>query len=322
MNIDSLLRHKSINNTGFDNATGNSSGRLFTKSGQSNVIRTGIRFIDRISLFHTLINMRLSHFILFAVSAFLVVNLLFAWAYYGIGAVQIGVAQEASAWEQYFECFFFSTQTITTVGYGGLHPNTLMANAVATIEAVFGWMTFAVLTGLIYGRFARPRAYLLFSKHALISPYKEGRALIFRMAPYKNTSLTDAEVLMNLTIKVNENGKKVSKFFQVKPEMSKVSSLSLNWNIVHYINEESPFYGMTESDFAEREVELLVFVKAFDEHFSNIVQQRTSYTFDEIVHGAKFNLMFRQSEDKKSTILELDKIDAYESAVLPLQAIM
>ena len=142
------------------------------------------------------------------------------------------------------------------------------------------------------------------------------------MAPYKNTSLTDAEVLMNLTIKVNENGKKVSKFFQVKPEMSKVSSLSLNWNIVHYINEESPFYGMTESDFAEREVELLVFVKAFDEHFSNIVQQRTSYTFDEIVHGAKFNLMFRQSEDKKSTILELDKIDAHEFAVLPPQAIM
>ena len=116
MNIDSLLRHKSINNTGFDNSTGNSSGRLFTKSGQSNVIRTGIRLIDRISLFHTLINMRLSHFILFAVSAFLVVNLLFAWAYYGIGAVQIGVAQEASAWEQYFECFFFSMKTITTDG--------------------------------------------------------------------------------------------------------------------------------------------------------------------------------------------------------------
>lgn len=311
MNLEYLLNNRSVNNTGFDNTTGNTSGRVLNKDGSSNVIKTGVSFFKRVSLFHTLINLNIFVFIFIALAGFVITNLFFAWVYYLIGVQHLGISTTIPKSDQFWNCFFFSAQTVTTVGYGGMHPQSFATNMFATFESVFGWMAFAVLTGLIYGRFAKPKAYLMFSKNALISPYKDGHALMFRMAPYKNNTLTEAEVLLNITFRIYENGKIVNKFFGLKTEFSKISSLSLNWTVVHYIDVDSPLYGMCKEDYEINDTELMVFVKAFDEHFSNTVQQRTSYTWEDIVHDAKFDLMFRQNDDKKTTILELDKIDNY-----------
>ncbi|GBL35133.1 ATP-sensitive inward rectifier potassium channel 15 [Filimonas sp.] len=311
MNLEHTLKHKSINNTGFDNTTGHSSGRVLNKDGSSNVVKSGIPYLRRVSLFHTLINMHIVTFILVALAVFVVINLFFGCIYYLIGVDQIGIKPGQSSTAQFLECFFFSAQTVTTVGYGIMHPQSIATNALSTFESVFGWMAFAVLTGLIYGRFAKPKAYLMFSNNAVIGPYKDGQGLMFRMAPYKNNTLTEAEVLLNITFRIHENDKIVNKFLPLKAELSKISALSLNWTVVHYIDEESPLYGMCKEDYEINETELMVFVKAFDEHFSNTVQQRTSYDASDIIHGAKFAQMFRQSDDKTSTILELDKIHDY-----------
>jgi len=311
MNLEKLLTTRSINNTGFDNSTGNSSGRVLNKDGSSNVVKSGIGYMNRISLFHTLINMKIYSFLLLAFTGFIIVNLLFACIYFAIGVTQIGIPPGLNTIDQFSQSFFFSAQTMTTVGYGVLHPQSLITNIIATFESVFGWMAFAVLTGLIYGRFAKPKAYLLFSRNALVSPYKDGKALMLRMAPYKNNTLTEAEVLLNIAFRIKENDKVVNKFLPLKVEVSRISALSLNWTIVHNIDEESPLYGMKPEDFETNSAEVMVFVKAFDEHFSNIVQQRTSYIAEDFVHDAKFAQMFRQSEDKRSTILELDKIHDY-----------
>lgn len=311
LNFEDLIHKKSLNNTGFDNTTGNTSGRIFNKDGSSNVIKTGIPYFNRISMFHTLINLPLGYFLLFAMLCFILANILFACIYYLIGVEHIGISADLSKQEQFIDSFFFSAQTITTVGYGGMHPDSIAANSVATFESVFGWMAFAVLTGLIYGRFAKPKAYLRFSKNALIGPYKDGKALMFRMAPYKNNTLTEAEVLINISFRIHEDNKIVNKFLPLQVELNKISSLSLNWTVVHAINQESPLFGMCKEDYEINSTEIMVFVKAFDEHFSNTVQQRTSYNFDDIVHGAKFVQMFRQSDNKKATLLELDKIDDY-----------
>lgn len=311
MKVEDLLRVKGINNTGFDNSTGNTSGRILNKDGSSNVIKSGISLFRRLSLYHTLLNLPLPIFILIAFAGFFLTNLFFAIIYYVLGIEAIGGAATVSPLHQFFDCFYFSAQTITTVGYGVLHPVTQFANFLATTEAVIGWMAFAVLTGLIYGRFSRPTAYLLFSKNALISPFQNGQALMFRLAPYKNNTLTEAEVLMNVAFRIHANGKIVNKFLPLKAEINKISSLSLNWTLVHEINEHSPFWGMCKEDFEINQTEILVFVKAYDEHFSNYVQQRTSYTFDEIIHGAKFVQMYRQSDNQKTTLLELNKIDDY-----------
>ena len=309
MTLEDILQRRSINDTGFDNSTGNMSGRILNKDGSSNIMKSGIPWYQRISLFHSLINMRWTSFLLLALLGFFLTNLVFAFIYFGYGIENLGRETSSNSMHEFLDCFFFSVQTVTTVGYGILHPTSVATNILASLESLFGWMAFAVLTGLLYGRFSKPTAYLLFSKHALIAPYKDGKALMFRLAPYKNNTLTEAEVLINVSFRIHENDKVVNKFFPLQVEMSKISSLSLNWTIVHAINEHSPFYGMCKEDYSINQTEVLVFVKAFDEHFSNVVQQRTSYTANEIVHDAKFVQMFRQSDNRKTTVLELDKLN-------------
>jgi inward rectifier potassium channel len=312
MNFEDILHRRSINNTGFDNTTGNMSGRILNKDGSSNVIKAGIPWHRRMSLFHTLINMSWTQFMILALLGFVITNIIFALLYFSFGIEQIGKDSDSNAIHDFMDCFFFSVQTVTTVGYGILHPTSYATNLLAALESLFGWMAFAVLTGLLYGRFSKPTAYLLFSKNAVVAPYKDGQALMFRLAPYKNNTLTEAEVLLNVSFRLHENGKVVNKFFPLPAEISKISALSLNWTVVHPINEHSPFYGMCKEDYSINQTEIMVFIKAFDEHFSNTVQQRTSYTADEILHGAKFKQMFRQSDDRKTTVLELNKLDDTE----------
>jgi inward rectifier potassium channel len=312
MNLDDILQTRSVNDTGFDNSTGNSSGRVLNKDGTSNVIKSGLTYFKRISMFHTLIELPTFQFILLVNFIFILLNIGFALIYFILGPNALHMPPISSEADRFLHCFFFSTQTITTVGYGLISPSTPFCNFLASFEALFGWIAFAVLTGLIYGRFAKPKAYLLFSKNALITPHKNGHALMFRMAPYKNNNLTEAEVLINVSFRIYQNDKIVNKFLSLTPEIGKISSMALNWTIVHFIDEDSPLYGMCKEDFEINQTEIMVFVKAFDEHFSNVVQQRTSYWYDEIIHGAKFSQMFRQSDDQKTTVLELDKLDDYK----------
>ncbi|MEZ5046428.1 MAG: ion channel [Chitinophagaceae bacterium] len=313
MRLRELINKHAINNTGFNVESEQSSGRLLNKDGSSNVKKSGISFVRRISLFHSLINMPFGTFMLSAILGFVFTNIVFAIVFYQIGLEQLNGHQTGNFLHDFFECFFFSVQTITTVGYGALHPQSFLTNCLASIESLFGWMAFAVLTGLLYGRFAKPTAYLMFSKHAIVAPYKKGKAIMFRLAPYKNNTLTEAEVLLNVAFRIHENDKVVNKFLPLETEISKISALSLNWTVVHYITESSPFYGMCEEDYSINNTEILVFIKAFDEHFSNVVQQRTSYTFDEIKHNMRFKTMFRQDHASKMTLLELDKMDEMES---------
>lgn len=199
-------------------------------------------------------------------------------------------------------------------------PHGMSTNVVASVESLIGILTFALVTGLMYGRFARPRAYLLFSPNLLIAPYKGGKSIMFRMATYKNNHLTEVEANVTLALHVKEDDKTVTKFYPLKLEISKVNSLALSWTLVHAINEDSPLYSYTKDDVMETKMEVIVYVKAFDDHFSNVVQQRTSYTYQQVVYGAKFLPMFERSQDGTYTLLELDKINAHEAVALPEMA--
>ncbi len=176
--------------------------------------------------------------------------------------------------------FFFSCQTFTTVGYGKISPTGFVTNSLAALEALIGWASFAVVTGLLYGRFSRPKAYIRFSEKAIVAPFHKGNAIMLRLAPFKNTTLTDAEAKVTLGLIVEENGQMVNKFFQLPLEYEKVNSLTLSWTVVHPITETSPFYNFTEEDFKNAQGEILVFIKAFDDMFSNVVVARTSYILE------------------------------------------
>jgi Inward rectifier potassium channel C-terminal domain len=191
-------------------------------------------------------------------------------------------------------------------------------NAISALQALIGLLSFAVATGLMYGRFSLPKAYIKFSEQALISPYEGKTALMVRMAPFKNTSaLTDAEVKVTIAMIIEKNGIAANEFFNVQLETAKINALALSWTLVHPINEESPLYGFTEEDIKNSKGEVLIYLKAFDDTFSNNVIARTSYTFDEIAYGFKFTPMYNRSNTGETTVIHLEMLNECTKVSLP-----
>lgn len=309
------IQQKNTENSGFGS---NVSGRFINKDGLPNVNRKGVNIFNRYSWYHTMLDLSTFNFLSYLVIAYVLVNLFFALIYYLIGVEHLTGIDKSNPVNEFIDVFFFSSQTFTTVGYGRIAPVGFMASLVATFEAFLGLLTFAIATGLFYGRFSRPRAYLKFSDVAVVAPFKETSALMFRLAPYKNNALTDADVVITTAIEVIENSSPRINFYQLKTQLSKINTLALNWTIVHEIDEESPFYGFSEEDFKNTGIEIIVHIRAFDEVFSNTVVQRTSYVTKEIVYGAKFIPMYYPDKDNLSTVLNLDKISDYQKEELPV----
>ncbi len=305
-------RYHNISNSGFGPNSSVEGGRLVNPDGTGNMRKVGIPFWQRISMYHTLLRMKRNHFFLTIFLFYTSANIFFGIVYFMVGVDKLGIDGAHSQWEQFLEAFFFSSQTMTTVGYGKVAPAGLLANMVASVESLLGILSFAVVTGLIYGRFSRPRAYLRFSDNVLVAPYQGGKGMMVRVASYKNNHLTDVEVQLTLALHVMENGKLETRFFQLKPEMARINSLALSWTIVHPLNEESPLYQFTRQDVEDSRMELIVNIKAFDDHFSNMVQQRTSFTYQQVLYGARFLPMFERAPDGSNTILDLAKINRHE----------
>lgn len=301
-------------NSGFGVNTNDYGGRFVNKDGQPNVEKRGVSFFERISWYHSMLSMPRWKFLFLILAFYIIVNLFFACIYYIAGVQNLVGVNEGSAIHQFTEAFFFSAQTFTTVGYGHVSPSGFMVSAIAAIEALIGLLSLALATGLLYGRFSKPTAYLKFSDKAIVAPFKNSTALMLRLAPFKNTTLTDAEAKLTLRMVVEEEGKMINKIYPLELEYSKVNSLTLNWTIVHPITEESPLYNLTAEDFENSMVEMIIFIKAFDDMFSNTVVARSSYTYKEIVFGAKFLPMYHRNKNEDTTILDLEKLNSFIDA--------
>lgn len=301
-------------NTGFGTNAGDYGGRFVNKTGKPNIEIRGVSFLNRISWYHTLLALPRWKFLFIIFSFYIIINFVFAGIYYMIGVEHLNGINAASEWGKFGAAYFFSAQTFTTVGYGHISPAGFLASAVSAAEALVGLLSFAIATGLFYGRFSKPRAYLKFSENAIIAPYKDITALMLRVAPYKNTTLTDAEAKVTLGMTIEENEKMVNKFFPLELEFKVANALTLNWTIVHPITEDSPFYNFSVEDYANINGEIIVFIKAFDDMFSNTVVDRSSYTLKEVVVGAKFLPMYHRSSAGSKTILEIEKLNSFVEA--------
>ncbi|MEO6253974.1 MAG: ion channel [Ferruginibacter sp.] len=303
-------------NTGFGTNTTDYGGRFVNKEGKANIEIKGIPFLSRTSWYHTMLGLPGWKFLAIILSFYIVINFVFATIYYAIGVENLNGITSATELGKFGAAYFFSAQTFTTVGYGHISPSGFLTSAISAAEALVGLLSFAIATGLFYGRFSKPKAYLKFSHNALIAPYKDITALMLRVAPFKNTTLTDAEAKLTVGMPVEENGRTFNRFFPLELEYSIVNALTLSWTIVHPITEDSPFYNFTKADFENLNGEIMVFVKAFDDMFSNTVVSRSSYTFKEIVVGAKFNPMYHRNEEANKTILDLEKVNSFIPAEL------
>ncbi len=309
-------RAKIENESGLGTNSTLNAGRFFNRDGSPNIEVGGMTFWEKINWYHALLNMPRWKFALLVLFFFISINLLFAFIYLFIGIEHLSGMVANSNAEKFGEAFFFSAQTFTTVGYGRINPIGFWASVTAAFEALCGLMSFALATGLLYGRFAKPKAYIRYSKNALLAPFKDGVALMFRMVPYTKNYLVNVEAKVTVAMRVNEDGQMKNKFYNAPLDIAKANALTANWTLVHPINEDSPLYSLTKEDIENASIELVVFVQGFDESFSTTVISRTSYTADELVYGAKFLPMYGPSADGKSTILHLDKLDSYEPAKL------
>jgi inward rectifier potassium channel len=279
--------------------------RAINPDGSFNVHRKGTRLRDE-NLYLKMIDTTWPRFFLVVTIVFLAVNVVFAGIYLEIGIDSLqGTESEMSA---FVNAFFFSVHTLTTVGYGNVFPRGAPANGVAALEAATGLMVFAVMTGLLYGRFSRPSARIVFSKNALIAPYQDGTSLQFRITNARSNTLMNLEARVLLMTVTNHDGQLKRDFVDLELERRKVYFLPLTWTIVHPIDSASPLFGKTAEDFAKMSTEILILVQAFDDSFSQTVHSIYSYRYAEILWGAKFEPAF-SVDPKGDLILDLDRVN-------------
>lgn len=296
-------KFQSNNDTGFGASATNQARQYIKKDGSYNVTRTGVDFFEQFNPYHDLIAFSWTKFNLLVLATYLIMNLVFTIIYYVIGVEHLGGVIAISPIEKFMEAFFFSCQTFSTVGYGRVNPQGYLTSAIASLESLIGLMSFALATGLIYGRFSRPNIKVLSSKNAIIAPYKEGKALMFRIVNARKNPLIELEVTLMASFFTPENP--TVQFVPLKLERNAITSLALSWTIVHPIDDESPLYNLAQSDFEEIDLQLLFFIKAFDESYSQTVHTRLGYTNNDITWNKKFVPMYKRSDDGSTTLLEL-----------------
>ncbi len=282
--------------------------RMINPDGSFNVRRRGVTWHD----FHPylqLVNMRWFWFLATLLAGFLLINTVFASLYYAIGTEQLQGINAPTAGARFLQTFFFSSQTLTTVGYGGISPKGLAANALAAFEAMCGVLGFAVATGLLFGRVSRPSARIGFSRHMLMAPYGDGMSLQFRVVNRRSNSLLELEASVMLMTVENSDGGHKRQYQVLKLERPKVIFFPLTWTVVHPIDSESPLSGMTEDEWKQRQAEVLILIKAYDDTFSQTVLARYSYRHDELLWGRRFAPAF-YVDSNGNLVLEVNRLGA------------
>ncbi|HTW64393.1 MAG TPA: ion channel [Bryobacteraceae bacterium] len=278
--------------------------RTINVDGSFNVKRTGLRWRDA-NPYLMLIDTTWPRFLGIVLAGFLTINVIFACLYLAIGIGKLkGLESDMTAFEN---AFFFSVHTLTTVGYGNVYPEGPWANVISSLEAATGLMVFAVATGLLYGRFSRPSARIVYSRNAIIAPYQDGTSLQFRVANARSNTLMNMEARVLLMTVDTTDGELRRNFIDLALERPKIYFFALTWTIVHPIDETSPFFGKSREDLARLESEVLILLQGFDDTFSQVVHSRYSYRHDELIWGAKFTPAFKV-DNKGGLVVEVDRI--------------
>lgn len=261
--------------------------RAINKDGSFNVLRRGVSLREKGFYLH-LMSSSWPWFLTQVGLAYTLVNVLFAAVYYWIGVEWLAGAPHDTPLDAFLGAFFFSVQTLTTVGYGHIAPRGILTSSVAALEAMTGLLAFALGTGLMYGRFSRPLARLMFSRQMVVAPFREGTALMFRVANGRPNVLMELEAtVIMMTVVAGQDGVK-RQYTGMSLERPKIYFLPLSWTIVHPIDDSSPLAGLSREDLEKLQAEFLILIKCFDDTFSQTVHARYSYTFDEIEWESRF----------------------------------
>jgi inward rectifier potassium channel len=226
-------------------------------------------------------------------AAFVAVNLLFAFVY-AAGDAPVANARPDSL----SDLFFFSVETTSTVGYGDMHPQTLYGHVVATCENFIGLVMLAVMTGLVFARFSRPRARLIFAKNPVIADHDGVPTLIFRLANARNAFISEATAkLWMLGATTNVEGRRFVGFRPLRLLRSENPALALSWTLFHPIDADSPLYGVSESELVASETNFVVSIRGFDETAAQTIHARHTFAAQDLRPGHEFVDIHSLDED-------------------------
>ena len=242
--------------------------------------------------YHYLLTMPLAAFFATMGAVYLAINAVFGLIYFFVGGI------DNLPRGDFLGAFFFSVETISTVGYGVMSPRSVPAHLVMTLESFVGIFNLAVSTGLLFARISRPTARVMFSEKAVVTAHDGIPTLMFRAANRRRNRILEAEVSVTLLHdRVTKEGNMIRAFETLSTIRSRSPVFILSWQIMHPIDELSPLLGDTAESLAARNAEILVVVKGLDETFAQTIHARGSYTPDQIVWGARLADIFSRDED-------------------------
>ncbi len=266
--------------------------RLLNRDGSFNVQTRG-RGLHAFLAYSNLVSTSWSRFFLFVAAAYLTLNGIFAVAFDACGPEGLLNTLDTGIHTPFLKAFFFSIHTSATIGYGSTVPVGLLTNSLVAIESVVSLLGLAVVTGLVFARFSRPVADILFSEKAVMSWIGNRRAFQFRIINTRNNQIIDLHVrLLVSKFETNASGASVRHYYPLSLEREGVVFFPLSWTVVHVIDEQSPLYGMTEEQLCASGAEFLILLTGVDETFSQIVNTRSSYSWREVIWDAKFTDIF------------------------------
>ncbi|HEY9229241.1 MAG TPA: ion channel [Gemmatimonadaceae bacterium] len=258
--------------------------RLLNRDGTFNPRREGLPLLSSLSFYHYFLTISWPRFFALVVGGHVAANTLFALAYLACGPGALTGASPDSVGGRFAQAFFFSVETLATIGYGEIAPNGLAPHVIMSVESLVGLLAFALGTGILFSRFARPTAAVVFSERAVVAPYRGVTAFMFRIANGRSNQLVELEAKVLFSY-IDGSSRKYN---QLSLERTRVVFFPLSWTIVHPVDEKSPLFGMSHADLVANDAEFLILLAGVDETFSQIVHARSSYKAAEIVFGHRF----------------------------------
>ncbi len=294
---------------------GESRQRLLNQDGSFNVQRTGLPFLSSLNLYHTFISMSWKEFIGLTLLLYFLSNVIFGLVYSLFGASALVDTSEIPTENLLLRGFFFSVQTFATIGYGTIHPVGVVPNLIVTIESYYSMIVTALITGIVFARFARPTAKILFSEVAVIAPYRGIEGLMFRMINGRSSQLIEVEAQVLFARFVEIDGKVTRRFDFLELERKRVSFFPLAWTVVHPVDDASPMFGLTKEDLLKTDAEILILLSATDETFASVVYTRSSYKASEIIFGCKFTSIYNPLEEGAQLSVDINKLSQIEKVI-------
>jgi inward rectifier potassium channel len=286
--------------------------RLLNKDGSFNVERRGLPLRASLSPYSSLLTMSWPRFLGLVTALYLLANALFALGYLALGPEALTGPQHLAAQGLFWRAFFFSVESLATVGYGHIVPASFGAHALMTFESLTGLFMLALATGMGFARFSRPVARIAFSQNAVIAPYRGATAFEFRLANRRKSQLIELEAKVILSRFEAQDGRRIRRFYPLTLERHKVVFFPLAWTVVHPIDGESPLWGLSCEDCLAADAEFFVLLTAIDDAFSQAVHTRTSYKADEVIWNARFADLFLRRDGPEPVGIDLGRLDEVE----------